>query len=137
VSALEARKARWQSSAKKVRRRAPAPLVMPCLRADAKIGHATVRVEVRGELDLATADRLHEFVMEVMTQSSPLVVLDLSGLAFCDPYGLSALLRIAGAAEGAGGGVTLMGVPPFFARLVRITQLEKRLPVPAGGARMA
>jgi anti-anti-sigma factor len=137
VSALEAVEARLPSPAKTGGRHAPAPLMMPFLEAYAEIGsRAMVTVHVRGELDLATADRLRDFVLDLMTRFSPRVVLDLSGLAFCDPYGLSALRRIANDAEGAGGGLTLTAVPPFFTRLLHITQLEDRFLVPAGGARM-
>jgi anti-anti-sigma factor len=136
VSALEAREARLPSPAK-AGRHAPAPLVMPGLWAHAEIGpRVLVTVRVRGELDLATADQLHDFVLNLMTRFSPRVVLDLSGLAFCDPYGLGALRRIANDAEGVGGGVTLTDVPPFFTRLLHITQLEDRFLVPAGATPM-
>jgi anti-sigma B factor antagonist len=113
-------------------------LSLPSLRAQARIGSGgTVAVEVGGELDLATADRFGDFLVGLTAGLSPRLVLDVSELVFCDPYGLSALVRAADRAEAVGGSVTLAGVRPVLARLLRLTRLERRLPVRSGGARKA
>ncbi|MGI8803485.1 MAG: STAS domain-containing protein [Solirubrobacteraceae bacterium] len=53
----------------------------------------TVRLVVRGELDLATAPRLSERLAEIEATAAPLIVIDLTGVPFIDSTGLRALLE--------------------------------------------
>jgi anti-anti-sigma regulatory factor len=69
-----------------------------------------VTVAIRGDLDLATADR---------TASA-----DLSGLAFCDACGLGALIRISAYADVAGRRFELINPSPAVARVMRLTGVD-------------
>jgi anti-anti-sigma factor len=89
------------------------------------------QVSIRGELDLATADRTVRFVTEVIDQNEGIVSADLSELAFCDACGLGALVRIAAHAEQAGRIFELTNPSRAISRIIRITGLDDRLLVPA------
>jgi anti-anti-sigma factor len=86
-------------------------------------------VRVQGELDLATADGLYQQGRAAVRGHARLLLLDLTGLSFCDARGLSAFVRIANEAEAAGCRYGLIGPQPLVARLLRITGLYKRLQV--------
>jgi anti-anti-sigma factor len=80
------------------------------------------------ELDLATADGLAAQGCAIAVHAG-LLLLDLTGLSFCDARGLSAFVRIANRADKAGCRVALIAPQPSVARLLRICQLDQRLPV--------
>lgn len=88
-------------------------------------------VAIRGELDLATADRTVRYVSKVIDRHDGLVSADLSGLAFCDACGLGALIRIASYAESAGRRIEFIRPSRALTRLMRLTGLYGRLLVPA------
>jgi anti-anti-sigma factor len=87
-------------------------------------------VTIRGELDLATADRTVRFVTDVIDQHHGIVSADLSGLTFCDACGLGALVRIAAHAEHAGRTFEMTGPSRAITRIMSITGLDDRLLVP-------
>jgi anti-sigma B factor antagonist len=92
-------------------------------------GEAAVRVEVVGELDLATAPSLRQ-VLDGEIRESRHVVLDLSRITFIDSTGLKAILSAKRASEENGGGFHLSPALPSHARrLIEITRLEDVLPV--------
>ncbi|HXP18764.1 MAG TPA: STAS domain-containing protein [Streptosporangiaceae bacterium] len=84
---------------------------------------------VRGELDLATADSLYRQGQAAIGRRARILLLDLTGLSFCDARGLSALVRVANEAEAAGCRYGLIAPRPLVARMLRISGLHKRLPV--------
>jgi anti-anti-sigma factor len=88
-------------------------------------------VSIRGDLDLATADRTVRFVTDVIDRHEGIVSADLSGLAFCDACGLGALVRIAAHAEQTGRVFELTNPSRALSRIMRITGLDDRLLVPA------
>ena len=92
------------------------------------------RVELRGELDALTAGQCGEFLLTLLDEHPPNIVLDLSELSFCDAGGLSAFVRLANRAEAMSGVVTLTGIRPLLARQLRITGLDRRFPVPVPGS---
>jgi anti-anti-sigma factor len=92
-----------------------------------RAGEAT-KVVLRGELDALTADRGAEFLLGLLAEHPPTIVLDVSELTFCDAGGLSAFVRLANRAEAAGGGVSMIGVRPMLAKQLRITGLDRRFP---------
>ena len=57
------------------------------------------------------------------------MLLDLTGLSFCDARGLSAFVRIANRADAAGCGFGLIAPRPPVAKILRISGLDIRLPV--------
>ena len=64
-------------------------------------------VEVTGELDIATADLLDLHLHDVITRHGPArIVLDLSGLTFCDASGLRVLVAPTTPPDGATAGCT-------------------------------
>jgi anti-anti-sigma factor len=86
-------------------------------------------LRVQGELDLATADSLYQRGRTAIGRHARLLLLDLSGLSFCDACGLSAFVRIANEADAAGCGYGLIAPQPLVAKMLRITGLHQRLQV--------
>ena len=86
-------------------------------------------LRVRGELDLATADSLYRRGRTAIGRHPRLLLLDLTGLSFCDASGLSAFVRIANEADAADCGYGLIAPPPLVAKMLRITGLHQRLQV--------
>jgi anti-sigma B factor antagonist len=86
-------------------------------------------LRVRGELDLATAGSLYRRGRTAIGRHPWLLLLDLTGLSFCDASGLSAFVRIANEAEAAGCGYGLIAPQPLVAKMLRITGLHQRLQV--------
>ncbi|MGH3268623.1 MAG: STAS domain-containing protein, partial [Trebonia sp.] len=57
-------------------------------------GKATV--QLRGELDIATADRAFAYLCDVVDSQQGPVTVNLADLTFCDAAGLGVLARVAG-----------------------------------------
>ncbi len=90
----------------------------------------TLIVKVQGELDLATAEGLYRRGQAAIGRQARLLLLDLTGLSFCDSRGLSAFVRIANDADAAGCRYGLIVAPqPLVEKVLQITGLDKRLPV--------
>ncbi|MFD6326561.1 STAS domain-containing protein [Streptomyces sp. NPDC058442] len=77
-----------------------------------------------GELDHHTADLLREPLEECLAKGFGRLVVDCSGLDFCDSTGLNVLLGARLKADAAGGGVHLAGMQPVVARVFEITGAE-------------
>lgn len=96
-------------------------------------------IALDGELDIASTpslrERLHSELADVaLADPGPRVVLDLSGVTFCDASGL-ALLVDARRRTGPGGTVVLDGPRPQLLRLLRVTGLDRVFTVRSlGGA---
>jgi anti-anti-sigma factor len=83
----------------------------------------------RGELDLATADSLAAQGHAAIARHTWLLLLDLTGVSFCDASGLSAFVQIANHADKTGCRYGLIAPQPLVAKLLRITGLDRRMPV--------
>jgi anti-sigma B factor antagonist len=81
-------------------------------------------LRMAGELDLATADTTAAQARAALASRTRLLLLDLTGLAFCDARGLSALVRIANHADKTGCRYGLIAPQPLVARILRITHLD-------------
>jgi anti-sigma B factor antagonist len=92
----------------------------------ARTGEAVV--EIRGELDIATAAVAVTYVIHVIDHHRGPVIADLAALAFCDASGLGALLRMAHYAEHAGCSFRLASPRPSLVKIMRITRLDRRFP---------
>jgi anti-anti-sigma factor len=92
-------------------------------------GHATVTV--RGDLDVATAERTVRYFASVIDRHDGPVSADLSELAFCDACGLGALIRVTAYAEQAGRKVEMTSPSPAAARIMRLTGVDDWLLGPA------
>ncbi len=88
-----------------------------------------VVVTVRGHLDLDSAPVLTTALDQVLDGPAPHVVVDLSGVEFCDSTGLSAFVIGHNRAHDAGGWVRLCRPQPLVARVLEITNLTSVLPV--------
>ena len=84
---------------------------------------------VAGELDFAVADDLAARGCAAVLRSARLLLLDLSGLSFCDARGLGALVRIANRADEADCRYGLVAPQPPVEKVLRITGLDQRLAV--------
>ncbi|MDK1475848.1 STAS domain-containing protein [Streptomyces sp. 549] len=82
-------------------------------------------LDVVGHLDFHTAPRFRELLDDLTLQPGDLLVLDLTGLDFCDSSGITAFLVARNAAEAARAEVALAGVPPNTARVLRIVGLDQ------------
>lgn len=85
---------------------------------------ASAVVTPAGELDHHTADLLREPLEECLAKGFNRLVIDCSGLEFCDSTGLNVLLGARLKADAAGGGVHLAGMQPMVARVFEITGAE-------------
>ena len=89
-------------------------------------GKATV--QVRGELDIATADQAYAYLRDVVDSQQGPVTMDLAGLTFCDAAGLGVLARVAGHAKRSGRCLKLTAARPSLLRIMRITGLDETFP---------
>jgi anti-sigma B factor antagonist len=88
------------------------------------------RLAVFGELDLASAGQLVERATELVPEARGLLVIDFSGVEFCDSAGIRALLTVRTAAERVGCAVRLTGVKDRHVRWVlHVTGLDTLIPV--------
>jgi anti-sigma B factor antagonist len=88
-----------------------------------------VVVVVRGNLDVDSATVLTTALEQVLDVPLPRVVIDLSGIEFCDSTGLGALVVGHNRAVALGGWVRLAGPNDFLGRLLDTVGLTPRLPV--------
>jgi anti-anti-sigma factor len=86
-------------------------------------GAGSVVIRPRGELDLASSDRLAAALQSEET-STAVVVLDLSGLSFIDASGLRVLID---AKQALGDRLTLLPGPPSVQRLFALTRTAHAL----------
>jgi stage II sporulation protein AA (anti-sigma F factor antagonist) len=86
-----------------------------------------IRIELRGELDLATAPQVEEALEGAESGEPPLIALDLSQLSFLDSSGLRTIVAADGRAREAGRRLTVVKGPEAVQRVFTITGLEDRL----------
>jgi anti-anti-sigma factor len=86
-------------------------------------------LSVLGELDLATSEGVVQQGYAAIAHAARLLLLDLTGLSFCDARGLSAFVQIANQADAAGCGFGLIAPRPPVAKILRISGLDSRMPV--------
>lgn len=90
----------------------------------AVVGGCTV-ARVSGELDYVTAPVLWERCLEALAGSDGFVVLDLSGVSFCDSAGLNVLLRAGRQARVSGADLVLACVPRHLSRTLVMTGTDQ------------
>ncbi|MGM1062016.1 STAS domain-containing protein [Saccharothrix sp. Mg75] len=86
-------------------------------------GPAVLRVS--GELDHHTAPQLSEAVHAVPSTAG--IVLDLTGLSYCDSTGITVFVTAHQRAEAAGGSLDLAGLSPDLTRVFGIVGLDQVL----------
>jgi anti-sigma B factor antagonist len=89
----------------------------------------SVVVSVRGNLDIDSATVLTTTLDQILDRPEPKVVVDLSGVEFCDSTGLSAFVLGHNRARAGGGWLRLAGPGEFLGRLLDTVGLRERLGV--------
>jgi anti-sigma B factor antagonist len=91
-------------------------------------GAGSVRIEVRGDVDLSTSPELDETLRRALDAGNS-VVLDLSEVTFIDSTGLNTLIRALKACETNGGALALTtNLPAQVSRVFEITGLDDLFP---------
>jgi anti-anti-sigma factor len=78
-----------------------------------------------GEMDYVTAPFFWERLLEALAGRDPFVVLDLSGVSFCDSAGLNVLLRAGRQARASGAELVLACVPQHLRRILVMTGADR------------
>ncbi|MCW2613921.1 MAG: rsbV1 [Frankiales bacterium] len=86
-----------------------------------------VLLALAGELDAAVTDRVQETVDGVLADGLVQVVVDLTGLEFCDSTGLGSLMRTHRLLTEAGGRCVVAGARGPVLRLLRLMSMERVL----------
>ncbi|MFE5402162.1 STAS domain-containing protein [Streptomyces sp. NPDC056580] len=81
--------------------------------------------QVYGEMDHMTAPIFTPQILELVDSGAPFIVLDMSGVEFCDSAGLNVILAARWHAEQAGATVALTCLPAFLSQLLRITGVDQ------------
>jgi anti-sigma B factor antagonist len=85
-------------------------------------GHAVVTAS--GELDLYTAPRLQTVLAALLREPVDRVVVDLSGVEFCDSTGMNVLLAAMKRVKENGGTFELAAPRPAVRRILQVTGLD-------------
>ncbi|GAB3959972.1 STAS domain-containing protein [Actinoallomurus acanthiterrae] len=84
-------------------------------------GHTVIAI--RGDLDIATTATIRDGIVTIVKDTTTPLVIDLSGVSFCDASGLAMLV---GTQRRAGlRGVALAAPCPIARKLLRITGLDR------------
>jgi anti-anti-sigma factor len=94
---------------------------------DGPAGDGAIEIDVRGELDIATAPLLKEKVQAVAATGRTLR-LDLGGLVFMDSTGMRAILEIHRDAQAGGWSLRIGRAPEPVQRVFAMSGMEKVLP---------
>ncbi|MFC4530495.1 STAS domain-containing protein [Sphaerisporangium dianthi] len=81
-------------------------------------------VAMDGELDATTRGKAGKALEDLLARGCDRLVLDVSGLGFCDSGGLWLLLDVSRKAGRSGGWVRLAGADGFLRRLLALTHLD-------------
>jgi anti-anti-sigma factor len=90
-------------------------------------GHTVIAI--RGELDLATTAPLRDRILTILKDTTSPVIVDLSGVSFCDASGLALLVGTQRRATMHGLTVALAAPRPNLHKLLRITGLDRAFTV--------
>lgn len=82
-------------------------------------------LHLQGELDADTASRLHAALAGLLERPVPRIVVDLSGLKFCDSVGLSAFIISKQVISSRGGWLSFAGANQFLNQLMETVGLGR------------
>ena len=100
---------------------------MTILDFETREGVDRTQIELRGELDLSTADKVERELDRVEAQGPELLVLDLSGLTFLDSTGLRLIVGADQRARRSDRRLAVVRGPDTVQRVFSITKLDERL----------
>ena len=92
-------------------------------------GADTAVVSIRGQLDIDTAPAVHTAFDTLGDRAVIRIVVDLSGLEFCDSIGLSTFVIAHRRCAEAGGWVRIAGPMPFMVRLLSVVGVAQAVPM--------
>jgi anti-sigma B factor antagonist len=110
--------------------------IWPAASGTGKVRHVELKVSVRpqgdrtvlavsGEVDLYTAPRLHGELVTALSGGGPVqLVVDMSGVDFCDSTGMNVLLAAHRRAREQGGDLELASPRPAIRKILHVTGLE-------------
>ena len=82
-------------------------------------------VTISGEIDLYTAPRLHGELVALIADGKPArVVVDMSGVEFCDSTGMNVLLSCLRRARERGGELEIASPKPAVRKILQVTGLD-------------
>jgi anti-sigma B factor antagonist len=82
-------------------------------------------VTISGEIDLYTAPRLHSELAGLLADGMPArVVVDMSGVEFCDSTGMNVLLSCLRRARERGGELEIAAPKPAVRKILQVTGLD-------------
>jgi anti-anti-sigma factor len=84
---------------------------------------------LEGDLDIAATPVLRERLLSMLGPGVRLLVIDLSGVAFCDVSALAVLIGMQRRARGLGITVRLAAPRPQMAKLLRVTGLDQHFTI--------
>ncbi|MDL4776516.1 MULTISPECIES: STAS domain-containing protein [Thermomonosporaceae] len=90
-------------------------------------GHTVIALH--GDLDIATAPDVRERLIAALRRATAPVIIDLSGVTFCDANGLALLIAARRRARHDGLGLVLAAPRPPMVKLLRITGLHRAFTV--------
>ncbi|MEV3923717.1 STAS domain-containing protein [Actinomadura coerulea] len=82
-------------------------------------------ITISGDLDISSAPSLREPLETALRDAGPLVVIDLSGVTFCDAAGLTLLTGARRITEPEGVTLVLAAPRPHMVRLLRVSGLSR------------
>ncbi|WP_188195714.1 STAS domain-containing protein [Nonomuraea sp. SYSU D8015] len=92
---------------------------------------APTTVHLSGEIDIFTSKAFRRHLLNALTSSTRLLILDLSQVSFCDSSGLAVLVGIHHRARARGITLALANPRPYVSEILRITGLDRALPMMA------
>lgn len=88
-------------------------------------------IVVEGEIDLQTAPRLHQELLDQVNAGHRHLVVDLQAVDFLDSTALSVLIAAAKRVRPDGGSVQIVATNPAVLKIFRVTGLVKVFPIHA------
>jgi anti-sigma B factor antagonist len=86
-------------------------------------------ITISGEIDIARAPALREQLIGLLRPGASRLVVDLSGVTFCDASGLAVLVGVARRVALLGGVLRLAAPTPLVSAILRLTGLDSRFEI--------